>query len=65
MYIMRFLFLLLTVGSVFAAGEFEWIENGVPVRQGVHIEWQRTGDAGASGEMIFGWSDTRTGDRDI
>ena len=62
---MRFLILLLTVGSVFASGEFKWIENGVPVRQGVHIEWQRTGDVGASGEMIFGWSDTRTGDRDI
>ena len=62
---MRFLFLLITVGSVIASGEFEWIENGVPVRQGVHIEWQRTGDVGNSGEMIFGWSDTRTGDRDI
>jgi len=57
--------MLLLVSSVFATGEFEWIENGVPVRQGVHIEWQRTGDVGASGEMIFGWSDTRTGDRDI
>ncbi|MBC8374638.1 MAG: T9SS type A sorting domain-containing protein [FCB group bacterium] len=53
------------MSSVFATGEFEWIENGVPVRQGVHIEWQRTGDSGNSGEMIFGWSDTRTGDRDI
>ena len=62
---MRHFLLLLLVGSVFATGEFEWIENGVPVRQGVHIEWQRTGDVGASGEMIFGWSDTRTGDRDI
>ncbi len=62
---MRLLFLLLTVGSVFASDAFQWIENGVPVRQGVHIEWQRTGDVGNSGEMIFGWSDTRTGDRDI
>jgi len=62
---MRYLFMLLIVSSVFATGEFEWIENGVPVRQGVHIEWQRTGDVGSSGEMIFGWSDTRTGDRDI
>ena len=62
---MRYLLLLLIIGSVFATGEFEWIENGVAVRQGVHIEWQRTGDVGSSGEMIFGWSDTRTGDRDI
>lgn len=62
---MKKLLLLLVAGSVFATGEFEWVENGVPVRQGVHIEWQRTGDVGDSGEMIFGWSDTRTGDRDI
>ncbi|MBT6001802.1 MAG: T9SS type A sorting domain-containing protein [Candidatus Marinimicrobia bacterium] len=62
---MRHLLLLLLAGSVFATGEFEWVEDGVPVRQGVHIEWQRSGDVGAPGEMIFGWSDTRTGDRDI
>ncbi len=62
---MRHLLVLLLIGSVFASGEFEWIENGVSVRQGVHIEWQRTGDSGASGQMIFAWSDTRTGDRDI
>ena len=62
---MRYLFLLLLLGSVFATDEFEWVENGISVRQGVHIEWQRTGDVGASAEMIYGWSDTRTGDRDI
>jgi len=62
---MRRLILLLITGSLFATGEFLWIENGVSVRQGVHIEWQRTGDIGFSGELIFGWSDTRTGDRDI
>ncbi len=62
---MRHLFLLLLVGSIFASGEFSWVDNGVAVRQGVHIEWQRTGDSGASGELIFAWSDTRTGDRDI
>jgi hypothetical protein len=62
---MRFLILPLIIASVFASDEFQWIENGVSVRQGVHIEWQRSGDVGNSGEMIFGWSDTRTGDRDI
>ena len=40
-------------------------DNGVPVRQGAHIEWQRTGDVGDNGTTIFGWSDTRSGDRDI
>ncbi len=62
---MRQFFLILLAGSVFATGEYSWIDDGVPVRQGVHIEWQRTGDSGAEGEMIFAWSDTRTGDRDI
>ncbi len=62
---MKHLILLLLAGSVFATGNFSWIENGVPVRQGVHIEWQRGGDVGNDGEIIMAWSDTRTGDRDI
>jgi len=45
--------------------QFDWDTNGVPVRQGIHIEWQRTGDNGNNGEMIFAWSDTRSGGRDI
>ncbi|NQV14016.1 T9SS type A sorting domain-containing protein [bacterium] len=62
---MRQLILLLLTGSLFATGNFWWAEDGIPVRQGVHIEWQRTGDVGFEAEMIFAWSDTRTGDRDI
>jgi hypothetical protein len=45
--------------------QFDWEDNGVPVRQGIHIEWQRTGDNGSDNEMIFAWSDTRYGGRDI
>jgi hypothetical protein len=45
--------------------QYDWVDNGVPVRQGIHIEWQRTGDKGNNGEMIFAWSDTRSGGRDI
>ena len=56
-------FILLMFSIVFA--QFDWQDNGVPVRQGIHIEWQRTGDIGAQGEMIFAWSDTRYGGRDI
>lgn len=62
---MRYLGVLLLVASVFANGDFVWEDGGVPVRQGVHIEWQRTGDVGGDGEVIFAWSDTRTGDRDV
>ena len=45
--------------------QYDWQDNGVPVRQGIHIEWQRTGDVGNEEEMIFAWSDTRYGGRDI
>jgi len=48
-----------------AFAQYDWNNNGVPVRQGIHIEWQRTGDNGDVGEMIFAWSDTRYGGRDI
>ena len=44
---------------------FRWDDNGVALRQGVHIEWQNTGDIGNEGEMIFAWSDTRTSDREV
>ena len=59
----RILFIqfLLTV----AAAQFDWVDDGVPVRQGVHIEWQRSGDVSPNGDMIFSWSDTRNGIRDV
>ena len=45
--------------------QFDWEQNGLPIRQGVHIEWQRTGDNGNDDEMIYAWSDTRSGGRDV
>jgi hypothetical protein len=39
--------------------------DGVAVRQGYHIEWQRTAETGGPGEMILSWSDTRFGMRDL
>ncbi len=56
------LFLLLT-SIVFA--NFVWEDSGIKVRQGVHIEWQRTASVGLENETIFIWSDTRHGGRDI
>ena len=57
----RYLFLFFSL----LFSQFDWDNNGVPVRQGIHIEWQRTGDNGNAEEMIFAWSDTRFGGRDI
>ena len=45
--------------------QFNWQDDGLPVRQGGHIEWQRSGAVGNEGEMIYVWSDTRNGVRDI
>ena len=45
--------------------QFDWSDNGIGIRQGYHIEWQRTADVGNNGEIIFAWSDTRDGGRDI
>ncbi len=39
--------------------------DGVPVRQGYHIEWQRSAEGGNPGELIISWSDTRFGMRDL
>ena len=40
-------------------GQFDWIDNGAPIRQGQHIEWQRSAGNGLDGEVIIAWSDTR------
>ena len=47
-----------------AIAQFDWRDNGLPLRQGVHIEWQRGADS-VDGELIFVWSDTRDGGRDV
>ncbi len=56
-----YFFIILT----FINAQFDWIDNGAPIRQGQHIEWQRTADSGGSGEVIFAWSDTRESIRDV
>ena len=45
--------------------QFNWQDGGLPLRQGVHIEWQRTGVIASDGTMIMAWSDTRNSIRDI
>ena len=43
--------------------QIEWYEE-IPVRQGVNIEWYRSANA-VEGGVVFVWSDTRTGIRDV
>jgi hypothetical protein len=60
---MRFFINVFLIGIIFA--QFDWQDNGIAIRQGVHIEWQRTADIDENGDFIFGWSDTRQGGRDV
>ena len=60
---MRFFINVFLIGVIFA--QFDWQDNGIAIRQGVHIEWQRTADIDQDGNFIFGWSDTRQGGRDV
>ncbi|MBC8323452.1 MAG: T9SS type A sorting domain-containing protein [Candidatus Marinimicrobia bacterium] len=51
--------------TILSGQETLWEANGIPIRQGVHIEWQRTVCNGDNGSAIFVWSDTRNGSRNI
>ena len=62
---MRYLFYY-TLFFTFNFAQFNWTDDGAPIRQGLHIEWQRTGDVSADGAMIYAWSDCRNnGVRDV
>jgi hypothetical protein len=39
--------------------------NGIKIRQGHHIEWQRASYRNSEGYTLVAWSDCRTGNRDI
>ncbi len=40
-------------------------EDGVPIRQGYHIEWFRSLSSDDDGNFCMVWSDTRQGERDL
>lgn len=60
--------ILLTIAVQTAWGQYGpmlWNETGVAIRQGYHIEWQRSAESTTDGGVVYAWSDTRTGDRDV
>ncbi|MBU0507485.1 hypothetical protein KKH27_01430, partial [bacterium] len=59
------LVLLAGISTVFADDARQWRHEGVPVRQGHHIEWYRAGYRNDAGNTMIAWSDTRSGDRDV
>ncbi|GIS71885.1 MAG: hypothetical protein CM1200mP10_14620 [Candidatus Neomarinimicrobiota bacterium] len=62
---MRKIYLALIFFFFFKSARYLWDTNGLPIRQGVHIEWQRTVCPGDPGSMFFVWSDTRYGSRNV
>jgi hypothetical protein len=54
--------LTLLISAVFA--QLRWPASK-PVRQGVNIEWSRASQPMDDGSVVYVWSDTRYGDRDL
>jgi hypothetical protein len=52
--------LILVIGSLFS-----WEDNGIPIRLGVNIEWFRSATRSTDDKIVYAWSDTRLGERDI
>jgi hypothetical protein len=55
----------LILGSIFCLQAAVVWNESVPIRQGVNIEWFRTGTETADGGAVYVWSDTKLGERDL
>ncbi|MDP8209765.1 MAG: T9SS type A sorting domain-containing protein [Candidatus Stygibacter australis] len=60
-----FFIVVILIGLASLLGQVEWQLDGVPVRQGVNIEWFRSAIDLPGGGCVLTWSDTRRGDRDV
>lgn len=60
----KYIITILLVTFCFGLTAFEW-PNAVPIRQGVNIEWFRSGTDTPDGGAIYVWSDTKLGARDL
>jgi hypothetical protein len=57
---------LLALGTTQSAADpRQWGADGIIIRQGHHIEWQRASYRNSDGYVLTVWSDTRVGDRDV
>ncbi len=59
------LLMVILVSLAMLSGQVEWQDDGIPVRQGVNIEWFRSAIDIPGGGCVYTWSDTRLGDRDV
>jgi len=56
--------MLLLCSFAMLSAALQW-EEAIAIRQGVNIEWFRTGTATNDGGAIYVWSDTKNGERDL
>ena len=64
---MRLLWIVLFIAmtTLMFAQLTQWQENGIPIRQGENIEWFRSAAPLEDGSVVYVWSDTKLGDRDL
>ncbi len=56
--------ILLLLTAVALSAQIQWSEE-VPIRQGENIEWYRSSAPVDGNCVVYTWSDTRNGDRDV
>ncbi len=61
----KFIFLIAILISVSLSAQIGWEAAGKPIRNGVNIEWFRAGTPTNDNDVVYVWSDTRNGDRDV
>ena len=59
------MFIVFSCWSILDSQENLWQDNGIAIRQGSNIEWARAGAELSDGSVVYTWSDTRNGDRDV
>lgn len=64
-FIAMSIFVLLLGTIAYASAPVVWATDGISLRQGYHIEWQRAGAMDDDGNVCYIWSDCRNGDRDV
>ncbi len=58
------LIVLLMLLATLVSAQSMW-DNALPIRQGVNIEWSRATATGDDGGIVYVWSDTKYGGRDL
>lgn len=58
------MFFIVLISAILIADN-QWDDEGVPIRKGVNIEWTRAAQSTTDGAVVYVWSDTRIGDRDL